>query len=111
MVLPQTITYNYNEKTVNTVFKLIKMIKEPTIKDSLMHDFMTALTDNDDRHDNFDGKTKEAIALNKAYSKLSKLQQKIVLRTFEYAITSSNIDSYSEKYLCEVKNLKDKCIK
>ncbi len=103
--LPYIITDNLNEKYVNAVFELLKLIKDSRIKDKIMTKFMTTLCDYDGRTDDLNDKWIGIQSLNDAYSKMSVLQQKIVNKTFEDAFMNYDIDRIKKKYLWEIEKL------
>lgn len=103
--IPQIITSNLNPRIVDSVFSLLNEITDSHVKDEKMHLFLVILTDNDGKSKDFDKRTKGTIALNNIYSQLSLLQQKIVKRTFEIAIMTSDTKSILPKYHYEMEKL------
>lgn len=103
--IPQIITSNLTPKIVDKVFRLLTEITDSQIKDDRMYQFGVALTDNDGRSRNPDIRNVGTLAVNDSYSKLSLLQKKIVNRTFEIVIMSSDTNFVLEKYLYEMDTL------
>lgn len=103
--MPQIITSNLTPKIVDKVFRLFTEITDSQVKDDRMYQFGVAITDNDGRSRNPDIRKVGILAINNSYSKLSLLQKKIVNRTFEIVIMSSDTNIVLKKYLYEIEKL------
>lgn len=99
------LTSNLTPKIVDKVFVLLNKITDSQVKDDKMRQFLVTLYDNDERLSNSIKRMKGSLAINDSYFKLSLLQKKIVLKTFEIAFISSDTNRVMEKYLYEMKSL------
>lgn len=105
MKLPQIITDNLNDRIVDKFFCLIKLVSDKDIMNEQMKLFLTTLSDYDGSNSDPSEREEITVKINDAYIKLSLIQQKIVQRTFELAISTHDINSITEKYYFEVKKL------
>ena len=103
--MPQIITSNLTNRIVDAVFRLLNEISDTQVKDEHMNQFLTNLSCFDGESTNFEERVKGTCIINRYYSNLSLLQKKIVNRTFEIVIMSSDINIVLEKYLYEMDKL------